>query len=240
MRKSSLIVAAIVLLSLLFVGLRLLPGARATTLYVGGVGPDNYTTIQDALTAANPGDTIFVYNGSYFEDLIINKPVSLVGESVNTTTITHGIGDMIQIWSDWVNISGFSLIRSGLGVDSVIELDQVSNCTVTGNYIAETGNGIHLYKSTENTIKGNRLTQSMDSGIFLEYSDGNIVEDNIAFSNTRNGILLSGSDHNVLSGNSFWDNPTGIRLLFSDNNTIVGSNGSASWDAISIVNSWTF
>ena len=31
------------------------------TLYVGGSGPNNYTTITAAISAANPGDTVFVF-----------------------------------------------------------------------------------------------------------------------------------------------------------------------------------
>ena len=46
MRKSSLVVAAVLFLSVLFAGMSLLPEARATTLYVGGAGPGNHTTIQ--------------------------------------------------------------------------------------------------------------------------------------------------------------------------------------------------
>lgn len=69
MRRSSLVVAAIVLMSTLFVGLTLLPDARASTLYVGGAGPGNYTTIQTAVNDANPGDSIFVYSGVYNENV---------------------------------------------------------------------------------------------------------------------------------------------------------------------------
>ena len=37
--------------------------------------PDNYSTIQDAIDAANEGDTIFVYNGSYYEHISISVRV---------------------------------------------------------------------------------------------------------------------------------------------------------------------
>ena len=42
-------------------------------LYVGGTGPDNYTTIQDAIDDADNGDTIMVYPGHYNESLVIKK-----------------------------------------------------------------------------------------------------------------------------------------------------------------------
>ena len=40
-----------------------LPTISGNTLYVGGIGPDNYTSIQAAINDASDGDTIFVYEG---------------------------------------------------------------------------------------------------------------------------------------------------------------------------------
>ena len=48
-------------------------GGGGNILYVGGNGPNNYTKIQDAIDDASNGDTIFVYNGTYYENVIINK-----------------------------------------------------------------------------------------------------------------------------------------------------------------------
>mgnify|MGYP001636576991 CR=1 FL=1 len=47
---------------------------RGNTLYVGGAGPGNYTTIQDAIDDASDGDTIVVYPGIYYEhQVLINR-----------------------------------------------------------------------------------------------------------------------------------------------------------------------
>ncbi len=45
------------------------------------VVPDDYSTIQAAINAANPGDLITVRNGIYPEGIIVNKTVSLSGEN---------------------------------------------------------------------------------------------------------------------------------------------------------------
>ena len=37
---------------------------EGNTLYVGGSGPGNFSHIQDAIDAASPGDTVFVYDDS--------------------------------------------------------------------------------------------------------------------------------------------------------------------------------
>ena len=43
----------------------IIPLRSGNTLYVGGTGPGNYTSIQNAVDNASDGDTVFVYDGTY-------------------------------------------------------------------------------------------------------------------------------------------------------------------------------
>jgi hypothetical protein len=51
--------------------------------------PDDYTTIQAAISAASPGETIFVRAGTYVEQIIIDKSITLQGASKETTIIEY-------------------------------------------------------------------------------------------------------------------------------------------------------
>jgi len=84
-------------------------------LYVGGTGEGNYTSIQDAINDASDGDTVFVYNGTYCENVIVNKSINLIGENKETTIIDgEGVGYyIINISSSNVMISEFTVLNTG-------------------------------------------------------------------------------------------------------------------------------
>ncbi len=82
------------------------------TLYVGGSGPNNYTSIQSAINDAENGYTIYVYSGIYREHVRIYKPINLIGEDENTTII-DGMNEtdatVFSITANHVNFSHFTI-----------------------------------------------------------------------------------------------------------------------------------
>jgi len=152
--------------------------ARATTLYVGGSQPGNYSTIQEGINDALPGDTIYVYAGTYEGDLVIDKTLTLLGEDKNTTIIdaTSRIYGILINYANYVNISGF---------------------TIEG---ANTYN-IRLFPSNHSHIYDNILKNSLSFGVGMNPGSYNIVEDNNITDNPR-GVLISGlSSANILRNN---------------------------------------
>ena len=111
------------LVTVAFFGLLVLDGVvdeepvkAATTRYVypGASGANNYTTIQAAIDNATAGDTIRVWAGTYNENVVVNKTVTLIGNGT-TDSIINGsqTSNVILITADWINISGFTIRGSG-------------------------------------------------------------------------------------------------------------------------------
>jgi len=187
--------------------------------------PDDYGTIQEAIDASALGDVIYVYNGTYHEHLEINKSVSLVGQSPDTTIIDgDGLGTIIHVSEENVSVSGFTIRNGQIG----IHLQNCSDATVKENAITTNFfDGIRITSSGNIIIKDNNIEQISQNCIFLQNSDHSLLDHNNITSNSRwsQGILLHYSNNNIVSCNTVRGvapkgNEGGIVLLYSNNNTL--------------------
>jgi pectin methylesterase-like acyl-CoA thioesterase len=78
----------------------------------GGVFNTNSSTpIQAAVDDAIESDHVFVYNGTYTENVVVNKQITLQGEGVDKVSVTAKAHDHVfKIIADRVDISGFTII----------------------------------------------------------------------------------------------------------------------------------
>ena len=173
------------------------PVSNGNTLYVGGIGPGNYTSIQDAIDNATSGDTIFVYDDSspYYECVLVEKQINLIGENKNTTIINGGNGHPLYIRNtNWVNVSGFTLKNNGQndGLNIVWSAHDI----IQNNIILNCRDGFYMYQASYNTIQNNKIYSNLQRGIFMMYSSNNNIHNNIISLNHGDGITLESSYHN--------------------------------------------
>lgn len=248
----NLLVVCLVFMAVFQVSLVILPeNAAATTLFVGGGGPGNFTAIQDAINAAVAGDIVFVYNGTYNESVAITKTISLMGEDRDSTVIDGGgVGDVIYIFAHWVNVSGFTVRNSGTGMsamDAGIDVHSVRNCSITNNIVTNNKNyGIHVDSSADTLVTDNIVTSNWAPGIHLWLGRRTSVLNNSVYSNIGLGIRIYDSNSNTIANNNItsnggWgimlDNPTSGNLIY--HNSIVGNNLEAyDWGASAFDNGY--
>ena len=170
-------------------------------IYVDDDGGADYTRIQDAIDNASTGDTIFVYIGTYKENIIVNKSIILQGEDRNYTIINgNKTGKTVNVIINSVEIYDFTLKNSGhKALDAGI--------SAITNY---------------SSFSGNILLNNEGSGIFLQ-GDNNIISRN-NFQNNSNGIKLTSSENNTITKNIIMDNGEGITLSSSNHNEIKENN----------------
>jgi len=196
-------------------------------LYVGGDGPGNYTSIQSAVNDANSGDTVYVYNGTYYEHVIVSKSINLIGEDKDSTIIDGGgSGNVVYVYSNWINISGFKVRYSGASGENA-GIHVVSNYnTINDNIMCHNNeDGIKLWDSNHNTIYDNNITSNNCDGIFIRGSDNNIFA-NLICSSGDDGIDNFNSYMNMIHDNEISLNNDGGLVFYENcvNNSIMCNN----------------
>ena len=175
------------------------------------------TTIGAAVAAAAPNDVIRVASGTYHEDVVIGKPLSLLGQSPENTII-----DATGLLNG-VNVDGFThpglahVIVSGFSVRNAnaqgIVVTNASDVTISNNNV--TGNDKSLDIATLTCPPLPPYFQAGEAfdcgeGIHLSGVHHSIVSENHVHHNAG-GILISddtGPNHdNLISANIVEDNP---------------------------------
>jgi parallel beta-helix repeat protein len=194
------------------------------TIYVDDNGGKDYTSIQAAIDNATNGDTVYIYSGTYHENIVINKTINLIGEEKNTTIIDGSdYRDILYISADHVKISGFTIQNSKV-FDDGLYFSNCSKNTIFGNSISNNDRGIYFSHSCNNTIYDNTISNNWAGISFNDDSSSNTVYGNTISSNDNDGIDVSYSDNNTIFGNIITNNKNGIYFSHSSNNIIYHNN----------------
>ena len=194
-------------------------------IYVDDDGGGDYFRIQDAIDNASDGDTVYVFSGTYCENLIINKKIKLIGENQFFTYIDGcNKKDVLFVIADGVTISDFMIYNSGKsGWDSGIQLHS-NNSIITDNIIVNNTVGVFSRDSNNNTIIDNAIFENKDYGIYLHTSINNLISSNVIFYNRWGIYLYHSSNYNIVKGNTICVNRhRGIWSSWCYSNKIFGN-----------------
>jgi nitrous oxidase accessory protein len=217
-------VSALLLLALLAAGEEMAavtPGALE-----GRPQGSQCSPLQVRVDAAAPGDTLVIAAGTYTGDLLIDRPLRLVGEG-RPRLVGSGRGSVVRVRADDVAITGFDIDGAGggdLGRDSAgihvaARRAAVRDCRITNALF-----GVYLYAADGAVVEGcsirgipGRDPGEKGSGIHLWNTDGFHLAGN-EIVDVRDGFYIQSSPHGVVRGNTARDLRYGLHYMFSNDN----------------------
>ena len=195
------------------------PIAAASTLCVNPAGSHScYSTIQAAVNAAAKNDVIEVAPGTYTEDVVIGKPLSLIGAGaektiIDATNLANGIllDGLDNPGLRNITVAGFT-VQNAL-YEGVLVLN-TSDATIRDNHIIDNDTIGPVFGSGP-ACKGQPAYETDESGdcgggLHLLGATNSIVTGNLLTGNA-DGILISddsaASRGNVVYNNNINNNP---------------------------------
>jgi len=175
----------------------------------GGNGSDNtnYTSINGGIAGALTGGTVQVAAGTYNEDVLVNKTVSVRGAGPTGTTVIGPIGPPVNstftVAASNVNISGFTITRAGNNTTDW------NNANLNSAGVSVQGQAITALTLHDNLITG------MRSGIDINNSNGHTIRNNVIDFNHTGLIFRNQTDNITFVENQVTNNRT-VGILFLD------------------------
>jgi len=174
----------------------------------------DYAAIQEAIDASETldGHIIHVDAGTYYENVVVDKSVSLIGENKSMTVIDgKGSGDVVHVSANNVTIGGFTIRNSGSAANFGICIYSSSGNNITDNILIDNGwLGILVYNSSYNFIVGNTVTCNF-RGMWLDDSSCNSLKNNVLVDNNYNfrvmGSKLSDFINDIDASNTVQGKP---------------------------------
>lgn len=207
--------------------------------HVGGTGPENITSITEALSYSSNGDIIFVHPGIYYENVVLNASVALIGINGADETTIDGNKTFIPLIvnSDNCFVSGFSFRNPGDKFKHIACASlRGSFCNFSNNlismkkvYQAETKSAVEVAEGFSNIFYDNIIrfddeNPLIERGILIRNnaSKTEIAKNNISRFGVGIQIERKCNDTNIFS-NSIFNNSNGI-ISYGEKSTISHNN----------------
>ena len=184
----------------------------------------SYSTIQAAIDAPETldGHEISVASGVYYEQVVVDKSLSLIGADRSTTVIDGGgEGRVIYVVADRVEVRDFTIQHGNVG----LWLDNSSHSRIVGNMLQYGSYGLRLYHSGNSEVLHNEVRGFAWFGVELRSSGNCTLRENRLLDNEYNfgvnGDVLSDFINDIAASNTVNGRP--IRYLIGQEDITIDS-----------------
>jgi parallel beta-helix repeat protein len=189
-----------------------------------------FATIGAAVAAASAGDVIQVSRGTFQEQVVIGKAISLISSNNDSVIDATGLANGIYVDGrdngglTGVHVSGFEVKNANFEGILVTNASQV---TITNNHVLNNNINLNINEASCDDIPPFETAEGFDcgEGIHLSGVDHSVIANNLV-ENNSGGILLSddtGATHdNLIIGNTVQNNPLDCGITLASHPLFLG------------------
>ncbi len=212
----------------------------------------NANILQKAIDNAPSGSILKLPAGVYKGNIVINKPLTIIGKEDGVIIDGEGQGTVITIKSSFVTLKNLRITGSGdrhEKIDAAITISEAKQCEVSNCTIDDCLFGIDMEMVSNSIISNNTITsKNFDLGLkgdglrlwyshdniirknslihsrdmVVWYSHGNLIEENIG-EYCRYSLHFMYAGKNYVKNNSYKYNSVGIFFMYSKDTVATGN-----------------
>ena len=180
---------------------------RATIVPEVHVGDKQaYKGIQEAIDAVSDGWIVVVHEGTYNENVTVNKSVTIKSLSGPVKTIVqtsppYSDNNVFRITASCVKLSGFTIQGAAYAGRAGVRLEDASGCVISGNVILDNNYGIYVSEGSTSNILLENECELNENGIYIDgsenYASGNKLHGNTASVGSAADLSAIGSGNQL-------------------------------------------
>jgi len=225
---------------------------RILIIFLSLFSVSHANALQDAIDKAPSGSILKLPAGVYKGNIVINKPLTIIGKEAGVVIDGGGKGTVIKVTGSYVTLKNLRVTNSGSfhhQLDSGITLENGKHCEISNVSIDDCLFGIDMQNVSNSIVKDNNIT-SKDADLGLRgdglrlwysrdnliknnsliksrdmvvwYSHGNIIEDNYG-EWCRYSLHFMYAGKNYVRNNSYKYNSVGIFFMYSKDTVATGN-----------------
>ncbi|WP_435115306.1 nitrous oxide reductase family maturation protein NosD [Halolamina sp. C58] len=200
---------------------------------VATVGDESFDSVQRAVDAAEPGETVRL-RGRFDERVVVNTTGVTVTTAPDARAVIDGgqEGDVLTIAAANVTVRDLWIRNAGMDTstnDAGVWID-APNVTVADSRLTEITFGVWVDGVDDATLRNNTIVgresvtprSYRGNGVQLWKTTGTLVEDN-RITDARDGIYYSWASNVTARGNTLWDLRYGVHYMYSHRNRLVNN-----------------
>jgi len=208
--KSNSIKRGIVVIGLLFLAMLIIVinvSATGDPVWVdddanpGWYDETHVKTIQEGINNVTQDGIVYIWNGTYYENIIINKNLTM---EANISVILDGIaGYGINITVNNTLIQNITVTNCSVGIYIRNTSWTLQNITLKNVTVNSSTTGINFDNVSFSNVTYCDIYNNSGRGIYLQFSDNNTIISNNIYNNSINGINLTNCSDNIIYNNIF-------------------------------------